>query len=63
MLYYYDTPISEGHKRRSLKRLQRKRIRRNMKDERKAIIIAYLSLIPFTILFVLALLNSPTMVK
>ena len=63
MLYYYDTPLGEGHKRRSLKRLQRKKTRRNIKHERKAIIIAYLSLIPLTILFIYALLNSPTMVK
>ena len=62
-MYYYDTLITTGQKRRSLKRIQRKRNRRNTKHERNIIIMAYLSLIPFIFLFVYALLNSPTMLK
>ena len=63
MLYYYDTPISKGHKRRSLKRLQRKRNKRFLKNEIKSLIYFYIYGILFTVIFCWALLNSPTMMK
>lgn len=63
MLYYYDTLLSVGHKRRSLNIIKRKRNRRDRKNENKSYMIFFLGTIMFSLICCWVLLNSPTMLK
>lgn len=62
-LYYYDTLLSIGHKRRSLNIIKRKRNRRFQKEENKSLFIFFLGTIIFSFICAWALLNSPTFIK